>query len=326
MLTPQNHMTDDLLVSYLLNEADENTRQLVEQWIGEDPEHRRYFDHFSIIWETSKTITLPDTIDPQAAWQRFKKRTEAAEKQVGISKKRKATGLLKIAASIILVLGILTVSYVVWNKTGTEPIIVAAAEKTAINTLPDGSVVTLNKQSTITYAAKFKGDERRIKLKGEAFFDVKADKQKPFVVEADDVTITVLGTSFNIKNIDGQVEVIVETGSVIVAKNNKTIIVKEKEKVVIENDAPVLEKDSNPDKLYNYYRTNEFVCDNTPLWKLVEVLNDTYQANIIIGNKELTELPLTTTFYNESLDNILNIISETFNITIEKKADTIILK
>jgi ferric-dicitrate binding protein FerR (iron transport regulator) len=80
------------------------------------------------------------------------------------------------------------------------------------------------------------------------------------------------------------------------------------------------------DKLYNYYRSKEFVCDDTPLWKLVEVLNEAYGVNIVIENKELRGLRLNTTFNNESLDTILDIVSQTFGITYTKEADRIILK
>jgi ferric-dicitrate binding protein FerR (iron transport regulator) len=87
-----------------------------------------------------------------------------------------------------------------------------------------------------------------------------------------------------------------------------------------------LAKEIVEDRLYNYYRSKEFVCDDTPLWKLVEVLNEAYGANIIIENKELRGLKLNTTFNNESLDRILEVIATTFDITVTPEKDRIILK
>jgi ferric-dicitrate binding protein FerR (iron transport regulator) len=78
--------------------------------------------------------------------------------------------------------------------------------------------------------------------------------------------------------------------------------------------------------LYNYYVTHEFVCDDTPLWKLVEVLNEAYGSHIEIANPDLRNLPLTATFHNEPLDRTLSIISETFSITVEHQNEKIILK
>ncbi len=62
------------------------------------------------------------------------------------------------------------------------------------------------------------------------------------------------------------------------------------------------------------------------IWKVVEVLNEAYDVNIVIEKKDLRAMPLTTTFNNESLDNILNIIQQTFNISVIKKDNQIILQ
>ena len=94
------------------------------------------------------------------------------------------------------------------------------------DTLPDGSFVTLNKNSSIHYPKKFPGRKRNIELKGEAFFTVTPDKEKPFVISVNDVTVTVVGTSFNIKSVSGKTQVVVESGIVQVTKNNKTIELK----------------------------------------------------------------------------------------------------
>jgi ferric-dicitrate binding protein FerR (iron transport regulator) len=80
------------------------------------------------------------------------------------------------------------------------------------------------------------------------------------------------------------------------------------------------------DQLYKYYRTKEFVCDDTPLWKLVQVINEAYHSQVIIGNPALKDMTLTTTFHNESLEQVLNVISITFNIKVVKEGNTIILQ
>jgi len=78
--------------------------------------------------------------------------------------------------------------------------------------------------------------------------------------------------------------------------------------------------------LYNYYISRTFVCDNTPLWKLVEKLNEAYGANIRIGREELRKLPLNVTFADESLDVILTIIGQTLMIKITKGHNEIVLQ
>ena len=134
--------------------------------------------------------------------------------------------------------------------------------------------------------------------------------------------VTVVGTSFNIKSENGNTEVVVETGIVRVTRSGKTVELVAGEKIVIHPGDSVAAKEAVTDKLYNYYRSKEFVCDDTPLWKLVQVINEAYDVNIVIGRKELNDLTLTTTFNNESLDQILEVIRLSFDdITITKKED-----
>jgi len=87
-----------------------------------------------------------------------------------------------------------------------------------------------------------------------------------------------------------------------------------------------LMKEDNPDQLYNYYRTRTFECNGTPMWRLVEKLNEVYKVHIVIGENRLHDLKLTTTFVDESLDGILNVVSKTFGITVVRSGQEIILK
>jgi ferric-dicitrate binding protein FerR (iron transport regulator) len=207
-----------------------------------------------------------------------------------------------------------------------DNLVVSSQKAPVIDTLPDGSVVTLNKHSSVNYPSKFRGDTRTIALKGEAFFNVKPNKKKPFIIHVNDVSIRVVGTSFNVRSEDGVTEVIVETGVVQVTRNNKTVELKPAEKLKIEQQDSVMVKEEVKDKLYNYYHSKEFVCYEAPLWKLAEALSEAYEVNIVIETEELRRLKLTTTFNNESLDKILEVISATFDIQVVKEKDRIILK
>jgi ferric-dicitrate binding protein FerR (iron transport regulator) len=69
-----------------------------------------------------------------------------------------------------------------------------------------------------------------------------------------------------------------------------------------------------------------FVANKTPLWRMVQVLNEAYDAQIVIEREELRNLPLTTTFKNQPLDTILSVISETLHLQVVKTDDRIILK
>jgi len=321
-------MNDELLVSYLLGEAPPSLRKKVEQWIHSDPAHQRYFDHFQLIWNMSKQVTLPPSISEESAWQRFQQRTfqAPAQKNSIVRSLPSAFNWRRAAAILILGVSILSLFYVIWDKNTSAPIMIAADGSAIEKVLPDGSTVTLNKHASITYAGRMKGEERKVELKGEAFFTVVPDKTKPFVVTINDITVTVVGTAFNVKQAGDETEIIVESGIVKVARNNKTVTLEAGQKAVIKATDTRLEKQESADQLYNYYRSKTFVCDNTPLWKLAETLSEAYEVEIIIENKALRDYPLTATFHEESLDNILSVIAETFDIAVSKNNQTIILK
>ncbi len=318
-------MNDELLVSYLLGEADAGVQQVVEDWIRESDDNARYFSHFRTIWNASAELVLPASVNENAAWQRFVERTKKHKKSGSVFSLFNRTPFLKAAATVLISATLLAMGYFIYDYTDRSQVVLAAVSEPQSKTLPDGSTVTLNKNSTIQYTRKLRGEARTVQLKGEAFFKVTPDKEKPFVIGVNDVTVTVLGTSFNVKGYGDSTEVVVESGTVKVESAGRSVILQAGQRAVVQANDSISSVQANPDKLYNYFVTKEFVCDNTPLWKLVEVLNEAYNVQIEITDAELKSLPLTTTFHNESLDNILNVISETFDITVTRDGERILL-
>ena len=325
MIPNFDHISDDLLVKYMLGEANEEERLFVEEWINISIDNKKQFEDFKTIWEESKQLVMVSAVDENAAWQRLKSRIYQP-KQTAIIKKMNPVKWWKVAAMFVLLIGASYLGYKLLNEKPIQNVVVASGYAAVTDTLPDGSIVTLNKNSELDYPSEFKGETRTIRLKGEAFFNVTPNKKKPFVIKLNDVTVRVVGTSFNVRSVRDVTEVIVETGVVQVIRNNKTVELRPGEKMRLTNQDSTLVKEKVEDRLYNYYRSKQFVCDNTPLWKFVEILNEAYNANIVIENPKLRGLPLTAPFDNESLDRILDVIQETFDITVIKEKDRIILR
>lgn len=328
------NMNDDLLVKYLLGEASASEEKEVEEWIEADPDNQRYYDHFKLIWDESQELALQSKVDENDAWKRFQQRVsrdQAAPVMTVVETPARVKWYdTRVAAAVIMLVGVAALLFfiLVPFRSGKQ-VVVAAKTEAQAETLPDGSVVTLNKNSTISYADAFRGSNRTVKLNGEAFFQVKSDKTKPFIVTINDITITVLGTSFNVKSSNGKTEVVVESGLVKVDHASKSIQLKQKEKLEIENADTAMAVEAVTDQFYKYYRTKEFVCDGTPLWKLIQALNEAYEVNIVIENPALKTLQINTTYYDLPVDRILDLIVSTYpeeNIKIERRDSTIILK
>ena len=319
-------MDDEMLAKFLLDEVTEEERLRVKQWIARNPQNTRYFSHFELIWAKSRLLAQTTTVDENAAWQRFRDRVASTSQTAVVVPLKKSVNWLRIAAMITITIGVISLFYILLPRSAAR-VQVSSKETILIDTLPDKSIVTLNKNSALSYEEQSGSKRyRKAKLKGEGFFNISPDKSKPFIVEVDGISVQVVGTSFNIKSLRDSTEIIVETGVVTVTKNHQVFTLVKGDKLMVPRSGLIHAKQRTTDHLYNYYRSRQFVCDNTPLWKLVEVLNDAYQVNIVIENKKAAGELLTTTFDNETIDKILSILAETFNLSVVKKADRIILK
>lgn len=322
----REHNIDELLVKYLLGEADAQEHLTLNKWRDFSPVNEKYAQHFELIWKESKAFESNSNLDENEAWARLKQKIEGPSQQENSITKRIALNwknIIRIAAVLVVMLG---ASYFIFNQQSHKMQMVSSEMAVRIETLPDGSVITLNKNASISYPKKFSGRTRTVVLNGEAFFNITPNKEKPFIIQANGVDIKVVGTSFNVKSATTKTEVIVETGIVEVSKNENIVRLSPKEKaIVIATSEKPLKENSN-DMLYNYYRSNEFECINIPLWRVVEVLNEAYQAQIIIANPDIKDLRFRTNLINQKLDDNLAIIAETLDISIEKRGNEILLK
>lgn len=334
-MSTQHHISDELLINYLLGECTASENEAVENWIAQSEENKKHYEAFSRVWDKSKSLIETVEVDEEAAWERLQMRSadELAKKQKLSFRKT----LTAVAASVAIIMGV----FWMWNANNTDPSLpkvvkenpvivdtpiiqtIASSSATKITSLADESIITLNKKSTLTTTDTFINNERRVALKGEAFFSITPDKEKPFVIETQaDVEITVVGTSFNVKSFEDYTEVIVETGIVELKKANSIVRLKKNDKARIYNKDSIIKVEKKTDDLYKYYRSGVFDCDNTPLWKVVEVLNEAYDEQIIIKDKSLRNLKLDTQFDREDIDIVMQVLEATFEFTVTKKGKT----
>lgn len=319
-------MNDELLIKFLLGETTSPEEQLVKKWIAAGAENERHFKQIQTIWSASRNLIPQTTIDTDQAWEQFRARRDAADvkPEAPVRQLSSRFAWIKIAAVLLVAAGGAWTLYSYFHRGYTT---LASAAVVQTQTLPDGSAITLNKNTSISYREGFDDHERRVKLdSGEVFFRVRPDKTKPFVIDANDVTVSVLGTSFNVRHRADETEVIVESGLVEVRTANQKVLLQRGEKVTVHKTSLALQKEVITDNLHNYFRSNRFKADNTPLWRVVEVLNEAYDVEIVLEEPRSKDLRLTTTFETESLDAILAVIAETFELQVERKGRQIILK
>ena len=173
------------------------------------------------IWVESAHIRLPEPLNVDDAWMRLEQRMEIEEskKIEAVSSKPSIIQSFlkpKLVWAIATTLVLVVLTPPVFNHFTTTTIITDRAQIKKV-TLPDGSVISLNAESKISYKRNYGTRHRNIELFGEAYFDVKKGKI-PFIVDFGPATVEVVGTKFNIRNRQDDIEVAVIQGTVKVSE------------------------------------------------------------------------------------------------------------
>ena len=200
--------------------------------------------------------------------------------------------------------------------------------------LPDGSKVTLNHFSSLTYPERFRQANREVTLSGEAYFEVAKDAEHPFIVQAEAISVQVLGTHFNVEAYlnDPEVKTTLLEGSVAVTDRSQStrIVLRPNESAIYnkEKKSLVLEATTHaPEEIA--WRHGKFIFHNLPLQEIARQLSNSFGVDIRISEKELLSYRLTASFTNgESLEQILSLLQQAgqFDYSLNNNQITILSK
>ncbi|MCY1722027.1 DUF4974 domain-containing protein [Prolixibacteraceae bacterium Z1-6] len=177
--------------------------------------------------------------------------------------------------------------------------------------LPDGSLVWLNSGTTVKYQLPFTNKTRNIEMDGEAFFEIKKDRI-PFIVTTGNAKVKVYGTEFNVKAFgrDNQIEVALKEGSIGFSTGSDVT-----EKRLAPNDFLTFNKTNNVVETINQninkyiaWRNNQLVFDETPLSEMALMLERWYGIQVEIKDNDLLRYKFTTTFENEPLLQVIELL------------------
>jgi transmembrane sensor len=221
----------------------------------------------------------------------------------------------KIAAVAIIFLGI---TFIINQSLST---VIQSASKGEMKTLllPDGSQIILNANSSITYSTDFKNN-RKLHLKGEAYFKVVKNPKKPFIVETAQFKTKVLGTSFTIRAYENYSNTIgVLSGKVEVSSvenpDHKVYLTKNQKLLFSKSPLPLVANNSSEDFLA--WTKNIIVLKNTTLGETAEILRNKFNVTIHFDNQELEKLRISGKFKNENITTILKTIADVKQLKID---------
>jgi ferric-dicitrate binding protein FerR (iron transport regulator) len=220
-----------LIIKRLTNTIASDEVNTLQQWLENSAENQKIYNEVCDIWLASSRNSA-DNFDSFEALKKVKMRLQDYEESKINKKKIYFSPLFKVAAFILFLLTVGTLSYYAGssrNNSNNEITEIEAplGSRTRVN-LPDGTKVWLNGGSKIKFANSFNKTNRAVDIVGEGYFDVKRNEKLPFVVNTKEIRIKVLGTAFNIKAYpdEGAVETTLERGSLAIEKltlNGKSI-------------------------------------------------------------------------------------------------------
>lgn len=197
--------------------------------------------------------------------------------------------------------------------------------------LSDGTLVWLKGKSKLTYPSSFPGHTRNVALDGEALFEVAKDPQHPFIVASGNLTTTVLGTSFNIKSVNENIEVVVLTGRVALSSTDKKqgVLVLPNEKVVYDTSERKMGKKQNtPAKeRSSAVSGTQYVMafEDAKMDEVIRRIEEKFEVKIRADHAQFANCMITADFSDQSLESTLNLISQVLGFTYTVNGKTVSL-
>ena len=339
-----NPISDDvyaLIAKFLTDRLSDAETAELEEWKLASRENLQEYNDFISLWAQSGSLKMPESIDQLEAQNIIRRRA-------GIHSSRKSRIYWAVQAAAVVVLSLIFsgIYNSLYHNSQTQNFasdsssVIYQEIKAAYGTqskveLADGTKVFLNSGSKLRFPHTFANQQlRTVVLDGEGYFEVAKNKEQPFVVETNDLKIKVLGTKFNVDAYadNSSVSVALVEGSVMLQENtgnvNKDLMELSPNQVATLNPTDgTLSKTDVPD-LYKYtaWINGRIVFYGDPIQTVVKKLEKWYNVDIVISDKKLEGYKFTGTFIDESLEQILNILSMSSQMTyamqpIGKQAD-----
>ncbi|MFO7370495.1 MAG: FecR domain-containing protein [Bacteroidales bacterium] len=291
-------------------------QQVLQEWLDASRDNREVYAELEKVWKLTGTLEQTSPADVNNEWARF---VEQRDQVILLSRKLSGAGLnlrafYRYAAVLLpLIMVSALVYYMVSGRNGgSDWITVTTGGNRQQLTLSDGTEVWVNHNSVFRYPEKFSSNERRVSIKGEAFFKV-TKTGSPFVVDAGKSQVQVLGTSFNVNNYKGDrlTEVAVEEGKVLFEEKSgkkNQVILEAGEKGTYTGKHADIRKEKDINNNTASWVSQKLVFDNMPLQQVVQDVARYFAADLVLA-KELENCLFSGEFTNPQLSNVLEVIS-----------------
>lgn len=307
------------------------------QWIKNHPEKKAEFDEALSVLRSFEFRNEP--VESKVFANGLEKLEQSLNGDVAqpvTLPMRPTKNYLKIAAAIALLIGVTAASFVYvkyfYDKSNQIFVEKSTPRGTKLSVkLPDGSLIKLNGGSRLTYRQNDITKTRKLTLEGEAFFEVKRDTLRPFIVTSGNVTTTALGTSFNIRSYpsDPFTKIYLVTGKIKVDQSDGslpkpfTLLPGDGISYDEVNKTLTVSKGNSEDAIA--WKNGVIKFNNASITDVKNILERWYGVDIILNNMPSDDWRIDGTFENESLENVLRSLQYTSKMEYNFKKDILII-
>jgi transmembrane sensor len=277
-------------------------------------------------WKELRIMSDEKEINVDNAWNNVFSRMNENEYKTEFKRpviRFSRSSFMKVAAIALVIIGLgMASTYLVNPDIFSRKITIATGndEKNVKVELPDGSTIFLNRNSEFSYRSNFGGSGRNVNLSGEAFFEIAPDAAKPFIIDAGNARVRVVGTSFNVitSNSESEVEVFVKTGKVILSSNSGSSSLSLDPGYIGTMASEISRKTLNNNPNYLSWKTGLLVYNGQKLDVVFSDLKRVYNMDIQVADPAILENEWTSPIDNQPQETIIRLICASFNLSYTK--------
>lgn len=315
----------EIIYKYLSSYQTKETVSIFYEWLQEDRDREKKEEILKEFWEGATDTSLYTSNDVNSAYDKI-------YEKIKVRKFVYFKRIFKIAAVFVLALSLPLTYYLA--KRGTETNLIecyVADGQTRKITLPDSSVITLNAGSLFIYPEKFNSRYRKVYLSGEGIFDVRKDKNHPFIVETSDMDVLVKGTVFNISSYPDEktIKTTLKEGSVSAKFDNAAEVSLEPgESVIYDKESGKIKKLRIDPKEVFSWKDGKLCFQSENINNVLKRIRRMYNVDIYLTTSKYNDEYITAKFiYGETVDELMSAICQIVpGMTYEKEDNVIYVK
>lgn len=338
-----------LMVRYFSNAMTSADEERFDLWLKSDFENQALLNFLETVWNTPEK--KHDEADLKSAWENLAKKAGISSplektpgkvlpfrrpvfEQIRLHGRTPLKRILRYAAVVVAVVSMHYLYQVmktpshVDTKNELQEVFVEYG-KTASLTLPDGTKITLDAGTSLSYPIDFTNDTREVHLRGEGYFEVAPNLQKPFIINANDAVIKVIGTKFNVSawTKNQAVKVAVAEGRVSLRSSNQAeidaVVIKMGELSAL-RDQEILTKPVRVDiEKYLAWLNRDLVFDNTPLFEVLDQLERWYKLQFELPDPVYYSVRISGAIKKKPVNDIIEALSMMINLESRREGNRV---